>query len=97
MRDYWHTMVVRKKWHVVKRNVSPKDIVLVKDSNTLKGTWKIAEVISVDVGRDGLVRTATLRYKIGQPGASYKGVKDRIMERSVHRLVILIPVEEREE
>ena len=97
MRDYWHTMVVRKKWHVVKRNVSPKDIVLVKDSNTLKGTWKIAEVISVDVGRDGLVRTATLRYKIGQPGVSYKGVKDRIMERSVHRLVILIPVEEREE
>ena len=97
MRDYWHTMVVRKKWHVVKRNVCPKDIVLVKDSNAVKGIWKIAEVISVDVGRDGLVRTVTLRYKICQPGISYKGSKDKMMERSVHRLVILIPVEEREE
>ena len=41
MRDYWHTMIVRKKWHVVKRNVRPKDIVLIKDSNAIKGIWKI--------------------------------------------------------
>ena len=95
IRDYWHTLIIRKKWHVVKRNITPKDIVLVKDTNALKGNWKIAEVVSVDAGRDGLVRTASLRYKLYQPGVSYSGLKDKIMIRSVHRLVVLIPAEER--
>ena len=94
MRDYWHTLIIRKKWHVVKRNIRPKDIVLVKDTNALNN-WKIAEVVSVDAGRDGLVRTASLRYKLYQPGESYSGLKDKIMIRSVHRLVVLIPMEER--
>ena len=95
MRDYWHTLLVRKKWHVTKRNVTVGDIVLVKDANVLKGTWKLAEVITADGGRDDLVRNVKLRYKICKPGRDYEGTKDKVMDRSVHRLIVLIPVEER--
>ena len=66
-----------------------------KDTNTLKGNWKIAEVISVDMGRDKLVRTVKLGYKVCKPGVTYTGQKDKVMDRSVHRLVVLVPAEER--
>ena len=35
MRDYFHTLVLRSKWHTAKRNLQVGDIVLVKDSNNV--------------------------------------------------------------
>lgn len=93
-RDYFSTMLCRQKWHITRRNVRIGDIVLVQDSNTVRGAWKLAQVIRATQGCDGNVRDVDLRYKIIKDGKGYDGSKDRFMSRSVHRLVVLLPVEE---
>ncbi|XP_068233668.1 uncharacterized protein [Palaemon carinicauda] len=84
-RDYFPTLMVRQKWHVDKRNVKPGDIVLVQDSNTIRGQWKLAQVISVQSSRDHKVRDVSVRYKIQRPGRLYEGQDDVCVNRSVHR------------
>lgn len=78
-----------------KRNVQIGDIVLIQDSKALRGNWKLAEVCSVEHGRDGKVRDVELRYKVQKPSNIYQGQADMVVKRSVHRLVILLAVEER--
>lgn len=70
------------------------DVVLVQDSNLVRGAWKLAQVIRADPGRDGTVRDVDLRYKIIKQGKGYEGDVDKIMSRSVHRLVVLLPMGE---
>ena len=94
MRDYFPTLIVRQKWHVAKRNLRPGDIVLVQDTNLIKGKWKWAKVTVAKPGRDGRVRDVTLQYKIQQPGLKYDNQDYMEIKRSVHRLVVLLPVEE---
>lgn len=93
-RDFFPSMLIRQKWHTVRRNVQVDDVVLVQDSNIVRGAWKLAQVIKADPGRDGVVREVDLRYKIIKDGRGYDGEIDKVMSRSVHRLVVLIPVEE---
>ncbi|KAK4304812.1 hypothetical protein Pmani_023247 [Petrolisthes manimaculis] len=93
-RDYFPTLVVRQKWHVQKRNLRPGDIVIVQDSNAVRGVWRLAQVLNAEPGRDGKVRDVSLRYKIQKPGKRYNGQEDKVINRSVHRLVVLLPVEE---
>ena len=94
MRYYFHTLIVEQKWHTAKRNMQVGDIVLVQDSNTIRGQWKMAEVVEALPGRDQLVRDVTLRYKNQGPGGRYAGTQDTRIKRSVHRLVVLLPKEE---
>ena len=94
MRYYFHTLLIEQKWHTAKRNMRVGDIVLVQDSNAIRGQWKMAEVVEAKPGRDQLVRDVTLRYKNQGPGAQYKGSQDTHIKRSVHRLVVLLPREE---
>ena len=93
-RDYFPTLLVRQKWHHVKRNYRVGDIVLVQDSNTLRGKWKLAQVVKAEPGQDGIVRDVSVRYKIQKPGTSYQGNDFTEIKRSVHKLVVLLPVEE---
>ena len=94
MRYYFHTLIVRPKWHTAKRCIQVGDIVLVQDSNAVRGQWKLAEVIEAVPGKDKLVRDVTLRYKAQGPGGQYNGCRDETIKRSVHRLVVLLPKEE---
>ena len=94
-RDYFSTLLIRQKWHVEKRNLKTGDIVLVQDRNALRGQWKLAEVVEARVGRDGKVRDVTLRYKSQGSGkqatsSKYTGAPDTIVQRSVHRLVLIL-------
>ena len=40
------------------------------------------------------MREVDLRYKLVKDGKGYDGSVDKFMTRSVHRLVVLLPVEE---
>ena len=92
MRDFFPSLVVRAKWHTERRNVRPRDTVLVKDSNTVRVSWKLAQVVNATPGADDKVRNATLRYKAGQPGLKYDGQRDICIDRSVISIVVLLPV-----
>ena len=94
-QQYFPTLIVRKKWHTEARNLCIGDIVIVQpDKHEFHGHWKLAQVCSVKEGRDQKVRSVTLRYKQQGYGNQYKGVEDTLIERSVHRLVLILPVEE---
>ena len=75
------------------------DIVLVLDPaiSTFKDKYRLARVVAVHPGRDGRVRKVTLVYKhhrVGEKVFNYSGSPDTVIERSVQRLVLLVPVEE---
>lgn len=72
-RDYYPSLIVRGKWHVEKRNVQPGDVVLVKNSNAVRGKWKLAQVMTAVPGSDNKVRNEMLRYKAVKLGVKYKG------------------------
>ncbi|XP_045115478.1 uncharacterized protein LOC123507035 [Portunus trituberculatus] len=93
-RDFFPTLIVRSKWHVEKRNVQPGDVVLVKDSNTVRGKWRLAQVMTAVPGSDNKVRNVTLRYKTNKAGFKYEGQRDMVIDRSVHNIVVIFPVEE---
>ena len=63
MRDYFPTLIVRQKWHVATRNVKLGGVVLVQDSNVVRGRWRLAEVISANAGF-GDVNCATKIYRL---------------------------------
>lgn len=49
---------------------------------------------SVKQSRDSKVRDVVVRYKIKRPGITYKGQDDVCVNRSIHKLVVILPVEE---
>lgn len=89
MRDYFPTLTVRQKWHTAQRNLKKGDIVLVQDNDLIRGNWKLAQVLRAEPGRDGKVRDVVLRYKLLSCSSQYGGKKDRLINRSVHRLFFL--------
>ena len=77
-----------------KRNVCEGDIVIIQDANSIRGHWKLAQVVATEASRDGKVRNVTLRYKPQRSGNNYVGQRDICIKRSVHRLNVLLPIEE---
>ena len=94
-RDFLPSLIIRQKWHFEKRNLCIGDIVIFQDSNVIKACWKLGEVVITHKGKDGKVRNVNIRYKPRKDGPHYKGHKDIIVSRSVHKIVVILPVEER--
>lgn len=55
-RDVFPQLVPRKKWRAEKRNVRVDDIVVLADSNPVRGKWSIGRVTEVFPGTDARVR-----------------------------------------
>ena len=104
-RDFWERWVaevtpmkvVRQKWHDTRRNLTPGDIVLVHDVNAIKGSYKLAKVISVKMSADGLVISGVVQYRIPyekDKKSEYTGGKLISLSRRVQRLTLILAVEE---
>ena len=65
-----------------------------KDSAALRGQLKLVEVAVANAGSDGKVRDVALRYKNQTTGAQYSGQKGVLTNISIHKLVVLLPIEE---
>ena len=98
---FWHrwmmecapALVIRQKWHVSRRNLSPGDVVMIADSNAVRGEYRLALVDKVKVGQDGKVRSCTLKYKNNsmKAGCEYAGTNYTFVDRGVQRLVLILP------
>lgn len=77
-REYLAQITLRQKWHGVRRNIKEGDIVLVKDVDLPRNQWPLGGVIESNPDEDGLVRRVKVKLQSG------------ILERTVHKLVLLI-------
>ena len=67
----------RVKWNSEQRNSEIGDLVLLADSNTPRGQWKMARITKVFPGEDGVVRVAEIKTEA------------RILTRPVTKLCLL--------
>ena len=81
-RDVFPSLTVRRKWHAENRNVKVGDLVLLLESNPLRGRWTRARITRVFPGADGRVRSVELKTKTGH------------YERPITKIAMLLPVEE---
>ena len=58
--------------HTMKRNLKIGDIVLIQDSNQIRGQWKLGKVSEVFPGEDGIVRKVHVTYKNPKQGEPAK-------------------------
>ena len=84
-RYYFPSLVIRQKWHVQQRNLREGDIVLIQDSNAIRGHWKMGKVLKAYPGIDGKVRSVDVQYKANNVMST--------VDRPVQKLVLLLPVE----
>ena len=94
-RDFWPSLLVRQKWHFERRNMCVGDVVIFQDSNVIKNYWKLGEIVVAGKSKDGKVRNVSIRYKPRKEGMNYKGLKDIVVTRSAHKVVVILPVEEK--
>ena len=81
-------------------NLKKGDIILIQDSNQIRGWWKLEKVSEVFPGEDSIVRKVHVAYKNpkqGEPAYKYNGRRYMTVERSVNRLVLLLLVDEKEQ
>lgn len=81
-REYLVNLQARQKWLFPQRNMEIGDIVVVQDDNTQRFHWPLARVVAVEADSSGAVRSVKLQTQKSE------------LRRPVHKLVLLLPVEE---
>ena len=95
-RLYFPTLLIRKKWHTDCSNVQVRDIVLIQDSYSVRGCWKLGRVTKIFEDEHQHVKRAEVVYKNQQDikVASQDKNKPYVMiERAVRKLIVILPIE----
>jgi hypothetical protein len=88
---YFPSLIVQQKWHTSHRNVRKDDVVIVQDSNLIRGKWRLGRISKAESSlRDGFVRNVQIKYK--NPCSK----NFLTITRPVQRVIVLVPVEEQE-
>jgi hypothetical protein len=86
---YFPSLIVQQKWHTSHRNLRKGDVVIVQDSNLIRGKWRLGRVTKADPSlRDGFVRNVDIEYK------NISSKRHLSITRAVQRVIVLIPVED---
>ena len=94
------SLVPTRKWLDAKRNMCVGDIVLIRyTSKSFPGSYRLGRVEQVEVDKDNLVRTCTVKYQLIKPisstnAATTQDVLAKEIRVPVQRLVLILPVEE---
>lgn len=80
-KEYLTTLQERKKWRREKENIKIGQLVIIRDENLPPTQWKMARIVELLPGKDGLVRNVLVKAKLGV-----------VLKRPVQKLCIL-PVE----
>ena len=92
---YFPSLIVRQKWHVQHRNLRVGDVCIMRDSNALRGEWRLCRVSSCYPDSSGRVRNVELMLKPVQGGqGDYVPTAPIHVRRHVNNLVLLVPIEE---
>lgn len=72
-KEYLLELNYMKKWVDIQKNVKVGDVVLIADDELRRQEWMIGRVMNVHPGRDGLIRSVTVKTS--------KGVRRRPVQR----------------
>ena len=99
INSYYQTLVKYHKWKLKSRNTQPGDVVLILDKEAPKGKYTLGIIDAVKVDDDGVVRKATVKYKLRQSGTNEVliNMPYKYAQRNVRGLALLITAEERNE
>lgn len=75
-----------------KKNVKKGDVVLIHDSNPVRGNWKIGIVTEVHPSQDNKVRRVTVSYE--NQHQSETPARYTSIERAVNKLIVLVAVDQ---
>jgi len=64
-KEYLQSLQVRNKWTRQCRNFTEGDVVLLKDKNTCRNQWSLAEVLATRQDDQGQVRSVTVQTSKG--------------------------------
>ena len=93
-KEFLHSMQERQKWHRPEKNLKKGDIVMVKDNDAPRNSWKVCRVDDAIQGSDGLVRR--VRLTVGTRDLSTAGQRKQplsTIERPIHKLVLIQPAQ----
>ena len=92
------------KWHTERKNLKVGDICILRDEKAYRGDWRLAVVKEVYPDTKNCVRNVEIMVKPNQPkqeegkeSVPYKPVKPNYLKRHVSNLILLIPIDERNE
>ena len=85
-REIFPSLVLQPKWHVDQRNLKQGDVVLIQDTNAVRGEWRKGIVFKTIPSKDNRIRRVIVEYDSG-------GTKIHV-ERAVQRLILLVPVDQ---
>jgi hypothetical protein len=89
--EYLDLIMKRPKWLKERENITPGDIVLIKEDNVARNDWKIGRVSRTMPGKDNLVRK--VEVTLGNPLIDMKGKpiqKATTLTRPITKLVVLL-------
>lgn len=90
-KEYLLSLQQRSKWTKSRRNTKINDIVLLQDDLAPRNQWKLAKVVEVFPGSDGMVRR--LKLLVSDATLDSKGArtnKSVYLERPIHKTVLLL-------
>ncbi|XP_026066740.1 uncharacterized protein LOC113048964 [Carassius auratus] len=90
-KEYLLNLQQRSKWNKSRRNTKINDIVLLQDDLSSRNQWKLAKVVEVFPGSDGMVRR--LKLLVSDATLDSKGArtnKSVYLERPIHKTVLLL-------
>ena len=74
------------------------DVCLLKDSNAVRGDWRLARVNEVYPDDKGLVRNVEVAVSTNIDGSvKYKPSQCNLLKRHVSNLIVLVPADEEDE
>ena len=89
IREVFPNLIIQPKWHVERRDLKKGDVVLVQDSNVVRGEWRMAIVTEPIRSEDGKIRKALLSYKDTRSNNTKVTIS-----RPIQKLIVLVPADE---
>jgi hypothetical protein len=88
--EFLQTLQPRQKWQQETPNLSPGDIVIVKDENSPRCKWPLARVEEAIESSDHKVRKLLLRIASNDLDKDGKRTREStLLERPVHKVILL--------
>ena len=95
---YFPTLIIRKKWHTERRNLCVNDVCMLRDSNCLRGEWRLCRVSRVYPDEKNRVRNVEVKVSSKQDSSLvYNPGSPNFLNRHVSNLILLVPATENSE